>query len=130
MEPMSSPAHNCTALVNQPTLVLDGRHSMLTGTLELTDECEAFRLVDARADNLILMSSAEYQKEHATTSTITLRNVSGTVKDWHFDLPKCTLRLEYCTLRFVNGVTGTLGAVEEVFSVCEGNPWRSLNRAE
>jgi hypothetical protein len=127
MEPVSCPPHNCTAIVNQPRLLLDGRHSTLTGTLELTDECEELRIVDARVDRLTIMSSAEYQREHARPSEIVLRNVSGTVTDWHFDLPRCTLRLEYCTLRFLNGVTGTLGSVKEIYSTSEGHPWRTLH---
>ena len=55
-----------------------------------------------------------------------LRNVHGTAKDWCFDLPEGTLRLEHCRLTFLNQVLGRLKKVEVVQSVVVGGPWRGV----
>lgn len=122
----TSVPHSCNAVVNQRRLLVDGRHGVLTGVLEITDECEAFTLVDARAAQLTLTTCSEYTRERKRPCVYTLRNVHGTAKDWQFDLPDGTLRLEHCTLDFANQVLGTLKAVEVVHSVVRGAPWRGL----
>lgn len=125
MEATSLP-HSCNALLNQPRLVLDGRHSILTGVLEVTEECESLLLVDCRAAQLTLTTSAEYKRDTPRPSTYVLRNVHGTAKDWCFDLPEGTLRLEHCRLTFLNQVLGRLKKVEVVQSAVVGAPWRGV----
>ena len=118
--------HSCNALINQPQFVLDGRHSILTGVLEITEECESFLLTDCRAAHLTLTSSAEYKRDTPRPSTYVLRNVHGTAKDWCFDLPEGVLRLESCQLTFLNQVLGKLKRVDVVQSVVRGGPWRGV----
>jgi len=125
MEATSLP-HSCNALLNQPQFVIDGRHSILTGVLEVTEECESLLLVDCRAAQLTLTTSAEYKRDTPRPSTYVLRNVHGTAKDWCFDLPEGTLRLEHCRLTFLNQVLGRLKKVEVVQSVVVGGPWRGV----
>lgn len=125
METTHTP-HSCNALVNQPSLTLDGRHSILTGVLEITEECERLLVVDARVAQLTLSTSGEYTRDTPRPTVYTLRNVHGTAKDWCFHLPKGVLRLEHCSLTFTNQVIGELQAVEVVQSVVRGGPWRGL----
>jgi hypothetical protein len=44
------------------------------------------------------------------------------VKDWYFDMPQTTLRIENCHLDFQNQMLGSLKEVVVVHSTIEGNP--------
>jgi hypothetical protein len=115
--------HNCNAIVDRPTCRIDGRHSLLTGVIEITDVCDTFLIVDARVSQFTLTSSAEEPaRVVARPSVFTLRNVHGHVKDWYFDMPQTTLRIENCHLEFQNQMLGSLKDVVLVHSVIEGNP--------
>lgn len=120
--------HHCNATINCPILTIDGRHSTLTGTFEITNHCESLLIVDAQLDLVSLTSLSEHGDERShRPSKVVLRNVSGTAKDWSFDMPGCTLRLEHCAITFTNSVLGTLKSVEEVMSVVRGTPWKGLD---
>lgn len=118
--------HSCNAVVNLSRLTLDGRHSILTGVLEVTEEVEELLIVDARVAQFTLTSNPEYSRDHPRPMTLTLRNVHGVVKDWSFDLPTCTLRLEHCRLQFTNRVVGRLNDVVVVQSEVLGGAWTGL----
>jgi len=81
-------AHNCNAIVNQSTSHINGQHSLLTGVIEITEECETFVLNDARVNQFTLTSTAEYKRDKARPAMFILRNVHGHVKDGCFDKPK------------------------------------------
>ena len=119
-------AHNCNAIVNQRICHINGQHSLLTGVIEITEECETFVLNDARVNQFTLTSTSEYKRAKSRPATLVLRNVRGHVKDWCFDMPHTTLCLEYCNLTFQNNVLGSLKGVEMVFSKVGGNPWGML----
>jgi len=125
----TSVPHNGNSMVNQHRCLIDGRHSVLTGVLEVTEECESFTLTDTRAAQLTLTSSSDYKRDTSPSCVYTIRNVHGTVKDWCFHLPGCTLRIEHCTLAFTNQVLGELKAVDVRQSIITGAPWRSLQLA-
>jgi hypothetical protein len=121
-------AHNCNAIVNHTRCYVNGQHSLLTGVVEITDECESFVLNDARVSQFTLTSTPEYKRDKARPTTFVLRNVHGDVKDWCFDMPETVLRLEYCNLTFKNNVLGTLKQVETLFSTVVGEPWGVLEQ--
>jgi hypothetical protein len=121
--------HNCNAIVDRPTCRIDGRHSLLTGVVEITDVCASLLIVDARVSQFTLTSSAAEEQQHqqqparaARPAVFTLRNVHGHVKDWYFDMPQTTLRIENCHLDFQNQMLGSLKEVVVVHSTIEGNP--------
>lgn len=122
----SNNAHNCNAIVNYAKCHINGQHSLLTGVIEITEECESFVLNDARVSQFTLTSTPEYKRDKARPATIVLRNVHGDVKDWCFDMPETVLRLEFCNLTFQNNVLGTLKKVETLFSNIIGEPWRMI----
>lgn len=122
----SNTAHNCNAIVNHSKCLINGQHSLLTGVVEITEECETFVLNDARVSQFTLTSTPEYKRDKARPATFVLRNVHGDVKDWCFDMPQTTLRLEFCNLTFQNNVLGTLKKVETLFSNVAGEPWGML----
>ena len=126
----SNTAHNANAIVNHTKCHINGQHSLLTGVVEITEECEHFVLNDARVSQFTLTSSAEYKRDKARPAVFVLRNVHGDVKDWCFDMPHTVLRLEYCHLTFQNNVLGTLKSVQTVFSTVEGEPWGMLDTAD
>lgn len=121
-------AHNCNAIVNHARCFINGQHSLLTGVVEITEECESFVLNDARVSQFTLTSTPEYKRDKARPATFVLRNVHGDVKDWCFDMPETVLRLEYCNLTFQNNVLGTLKHVETLFSTVVGEPWGVLDQ--
>lgn len=123
----SNDAHNCNAIVNCVKCHINGQHSLLTGVMEITEECESFVLNDARVSQFTLTSSTEYKRAKARPATFVLRNVHGDVKDWCFDMPETVLRLEFCNLTFQNNVLGTLKKVETLFSNVVGEPWGMID---
>lgn len=123
----SNTTHNCNAIVNHSRCSINGQHSTLTGVLELTEECETMTINDARITQWTLTSSADYTRQTARPATLTLRNVTGDAKDWCFDMPHATLRLEHCNITFHNNILGTLKKVETAFSTIHGDPWRLLS---
>lgn len=113
--------HNCNAILNCPKCVIDAQYSVLTGVMEITEECEEIVLLNARLSQFTLTSSTEYKREVSRPITITIRNASGTVKDWCFDMPNATLQFEFCNLLFQNKILGNIRRMMNVFSVLEGD---------
>jgi hypothetical protein len=124
--------HNCHATVDRRSLVLDGRHALLTGTLELAPDCESLLIVDARLSQFTLTSvggdggDASPKDARAHPVSIVLRNVHGDAKDWAFALPEGRLTFEQCDIEFQNQVLGTLERVLTTQSTIRGTPWRQL----
>ena len=117
----SDTAHNCNAIINRPKCVIDGRHSLLTGVMEVTEECEELLIVDARVSQFTLASSTEYKRAQShSTRTITLRNVHGNVKDWCFEMKDATIRFEFCQLEFQNKILGCVKGIDIIHSVIGG----------
>ncbi|HIB84408.1 MAG TPA: hypothetical protein EYO59_07360 [Chromatiaceae bacterium] len=123
----SDTAHNCNAIINRPKCVIDGRHSLLTGVLEITEECEELLIVDARVSQFTLTSSSEYKREQSRPIRITLRNVHGHVKDWCFEMKDAVVCFEFCHITFQNKILGCVNNVVFLHSVLEGD---ALDRLE
>lgn len=124
-------AHNCHATIDRQSLIIDGRHSLLTGTLEITHDCDSLLIIDARISQFaITMASVEEEKTtnppKQTMTSIVLRNVRGDAKDWAFQLPHGRLTFEHCDVEFQNQVLGTMERVITTHSTIRGNPWRQL----
>ena len=127
--------HNCNATLDRQSVVLDGRHSILTGILELTSDCESVLIVDARISHFTIVSAPEASGETTSTSSvdkrmkqvsIVLRNVHGHAKDWAFQLPEGRLTFEQCDIEFQNQVLGELEKITTTHSTIRGTPWRQL----
>lgn len=114
-------AHNCNVIINRPKCVIDGRHSLLTGVLEITEECEELVIVNARVSQFTLTSSSEYKREQSRPIHITLRNVHGHVKDWCFEMKDACICFEFCHLNFQNKILGCVKSVKNVYSVIGGD---------
>lgn len=114
--------HNCNATVERRTLLLDGRHGVLTGALELGADCERLTIVDAQLAQFTLASAAP--ATHPVS--ITLRNVHGQAKDWAFQLPQGHVTFEQCDVEFQNHVLGSLERVTTTHSTLRGTPWRRV----
>lgn len=122
-------AHNVTATVRCARLVLDARHARLVGTLEISHECATLHLVDARLDGVALVTHEEHRQPYAATR-MSLRNVSGTARDWSFDVPRGALELTRCDVEFVNPILGVLQSVTASRCTFQGTPWLALTHTD
>ena len=122
----SNSVHNVTTAVRCSSVLLDARHTVLLGSIELSHECDRFELVDARVEGLAILTHEEHRREHAATRHV-FRNVRGDARDWSFDVVEGVLDLAYCDLDFINPVIGTLQRVETRYSTLRGTPWLMLS---
>jgi hypothetical protein len=122
--------HNCTCFINQPRCTIYGQHSVLTGTIEITHECQEFRLVDCDMRELTILTSSEYQKQSTREIHYTLHNVRGTAKDWTLRLPDAQLHMRFCDIHFTNPITGALRAFDIAHSTLQGFPWQTVHELQ
>jgi len=119
--------HNCTCMVNQEICVINGNNSILTGVIEVTHACTQLIIQDAICQNLTIHSSDEYKKEYDVDTTITLQNITGTLKDCGLNLAKGTLNIHHSNITFKNPILGILNTINVVYSHISGTPWYKIN---
>ena len=77
--------------------------------------------------NLTIHSSDEYKKEYDVDTTITLKNITGTLKDCSLNLAKGTLNIHHSNITFKNPILGVLDTIHVIYSHIVGTPWYTMN---